>query len=420
VSEYIEDLVGKRFGNYILEELIGQAATSRVYKAFHEKLQRYASIKVMHPELTSGLDFVSRFQREAQNMAALSHANISQVYDYDILDGIPYIAMEYIEGKSLNSYLADYRKKNSIIPIGRTLRIIRSVAEALYFAHKKNIVHCDVKPPNILLEDTGRAVLTDFGFAKLVTGATTALSDDLVGTPDYMSPEQCMGKPLRAGSDIYSWGVTMFEMTTGQLPFTSPKPFGVTLMHVNDPPPKPQSINPNLPRRIERIILKALEKDPADRYQTLNQAVQEINKLSEIQTENLPTATLGLRYTSELEPEPQTTSTNLRVTLHFLKTGQIMELPKGSEFTMGRTYENPPNYPDIDLTPFEGYEWGISRMHAKMLVEGDDVKIVDLGSTNGTYFRGDRLKPNVPFQIHHGESINLGQLKIQVLILKED
>ncbi|MBW8011192.1 MAG: protein kinase [Chloroflexi bacterium] len=395
---------------------------SKVFKAYHPGLNRHAAIKVLNPELSSDMDFVNLFHIEAKSLAHLNHPNIVKVYDTGVQRQLLYIVMEYINGKSLRLLIDEYHEAQETIPIREAVLFIKSLGNALSYAHKLKIIHRDVKPGNVLVEKTGRVVLADFGLAKVITGATEMLTGTLRGAPAYMAPEVLkfkMSHSMRNYGDVYSLGVIFYELTVGKRPYNSEKPVAVALKQINEPLPKPRSVTKSVPRKVETIIIKALEKNPAKRYKNMAAMVGAIEKLKEAKTTHLPTGTLGLSDKLALEDLLSVTPTKLQITLHFLRTGQILELPYGTEFSIGRKNKNPPNRPDIDLTPFKGFEWGISRSHAKLIVGKRDVKLVDLKSTNGTWFDGKKLKPNKPLTLNHGDTISLGKLQIQVLIYME-
>lgn len=413
--EATETLVGKTLGKYEVVEYLGSGVMAHVYKGFHNTLERYVAIKVLHPEFAADDEFVGMFKREARSLASLAHPNIVQVYDFDIEPDKIYMVMEYISGPTLQDVIKDKRANNEKMEIKKVVKLIKYVADALAYAHRQNIIHRDVKPGNIMIEKSGRVVLADFGFAKLLTGNTDKVTGMLRGTPAYMSPEQGMGNPVRGSTDIYALGVIFYELMTGQLPFTADNPLAITVKHIKDEVPKPRDVDKRVSRKIESIIMKALEKDLKDRYETVELMLKDIAKLKEAKSEHLPTASLSLAN-QPVSHVPITKFTDLRLILHFMNSGQILELPIGTEFTLGRVDPETKLRPDIDLTPYKGHEWGISRMHAKIIVDKEIIRIMDLGSSNGTWIGGEVMEPNVPIQIHHSDVVSLGKLKMQVLV----
>lgn len=413
--EIAQTLIGKKVGRYEIVEYLGSGAMAHVYKGFHQTLERYVAVKVLHPEFASDDEFVGMFQREARSLASLAHPNIVQVYDFDIESGVIYMVMEYIEGITLKDEIDERRRLNDKMSVGYIVKLIKYVAIALSYAHRKNIIHRDVKPGNIMLEKSGRVVLADFGFAKLLTGNTDKVTGMLRGTPAYMSPEQGMGNPVRGSTDIYALGVIFYELMTGQLPFSAENPLAITVKHIKDEVPDPHTIDKRVSKRIEKIIMKSLEKNTKDRYGTVDLLLKDIDKLKESKSEHLPTASLSLA--AQIPVKSATAAvTDLRLILHFMGSGQILELPPGTDFTLGRIDKKSTIVPDVDLTPYKGHEWGISRMHAKLIVRGTTIQIVDLDSTNGTWIGGEILSPNMPFQLHHSDMLSLGKMKLQVLI----
>ena len=273
-------LIGQTLGKYRITEHLGSGGMSEVYKAYQPGLDRYVAIKVLHSFLAQEEDFLTRFQREAKFAAMLRHPNIIQVYDfdYDEASNSYYMVMEYIDGESLKARLQRMAKKGEMVSLEESIRIVISIANALDYAHQHGTVHRDVKPANIMFNQDEQPILTDFGIAKMVDVAGLTASGAMVGTPAYMAPEQGMGQAGDERADIYSLGVILYQLTTGHRPFDADTPLGVALKHINAPLPPPIVVNPNLPRSIEAVTLKALAKDPDNRYQTAKEFATELKK----------------------------------------------------------------------------------------------------------------------------------------------
>jgi len=263
-------LIGETLGKYRIVEHLGHGGMAEVYKAYQESLDRYVAIKILHPFLAQEEGFLARFRREAKAVAALRHSNIIQVFDfdYDSERDIYYMVMEYIDGPSLKVRLRELAQRGERLPLAEIVHIAAAVADALDYAHRRGMVHRDVKPANVMFTGEGQVILTDFGIAKMVNVTGLTASGAMVGTPAYMAPEQGMGEAGDERSDIYSLGVMLYEMATGVLPFEADTPMGVVLKHINEPLPPPRSVRPDLPVALERVIIRALAKDPNQRYQT--------------------------------------------------------------------------------------------------------------------------------------------------------
>lgn len=258
-------------GKYKILRRLGRGGMAEVYLAHQENLGRDVAIKLMHAFLASEQDFLHRFKREARAMAAMNHPNIVGVYDFDVYgESTYYLVMEYISGGTLKDKLAELAEKGERLPLETAVQIGIEVASALEYAHQRSMIHRDVKPANIMLNDTGHAILTDFGIVKLVGGQSMAYTATgaLIGTPAYMSPEQALGKSGDARSDIYSLGTLLFQMITGYLPFDADTPLAIVMKHVNEPVPSPATFNPEIPPALQEIVLKAMAKNPEERYQT--------------------------------------------------------------------------------------------------------------------------------------------------------
>jgi tRNA A-37 threonylcarbamoyl transferase component Bud32/DNA-binding beta-propeller fold protein YncE len=260
---------GENVGPYRIMEQLGQGGMATVFKAYHPGLDRFVAIKVMHPAFKQDPTFLARFQREARVVAKLDHPNIVPIYDYAEHNGNPYLVMKFIEGETLKARLS--RKT----PLTREegLRIVDAVGKALGYAHARGILHRDIKPSNILLCPDGAVYLADFGLARIAQAGESTLSNEmLLGTPHYISPEQARGeRNLDAGTDIYSFGVVLYEMVVGRVPFNADTPFSIIHDHIYTPLPLPRKINPKVPESVQRVLLKALAKDRADRYATVDE-----------------------------------------------------------------------------------------------------------------------------------------------------
>lgn len=270
-------MIGKLLGNrYEILEQLGGGGMAIIYKGRDTFLNRLVTIKILRPEFTCDEEFVKRFRREAQAIASLSHPNIVSIYDVGREDEIHYLVMEYVEGDNLKNLI----RAEGTLPPERAVEIARQVSEALQHAHENNIVHRDVKPQNILITKGGRAKLTDFGIAREASAATLTQTDTIVGSVHYLSPEQARGETAGPRSDIYSLGVVLFEMVTGKLPFQGDTPIGVALKHIQEEPPRPTSLNPAVSPALEKVILRAMAKLPADRYATARDMAADLAALS--------------------------------------------------------------------------------------------------------------------------------------------
>jgi len=259
----MDSLVGRTLGQYQIVEQLGQGGMAAVYKAFQPSLNRYVAVKVLPPDLARQQpDFAARFTREAHAVAQLQHPHILSVYDFGREGDLTYIVMQYVEAGTLQKHM---RQPMSLETIAR---IIEQLADALDYAHRRGIIHRDIKPTNVLMEDGRWPLLADFGIAKLLGGDSGLTATGVgIGTPAYMSPEQGRGQPVvDARSDVYSLGVMLFEMLTGQVPFMADTPLGIVMQHILNPLPSPRSLNPVIPEAVERVIFKALAKDPNDRF----------------------------------------------------------------------------------------------------------------------------------------------------------
>jgi tRNA A-37 threonylcarbamoyl transferase component Bud32/tetratricopeptide (TPR) repeat protein len=262
--------IGENVGPYRILEQLGQGGMATVFKAYHAALDRFVAIKVLHPAFLADPNFQARFQREAKVVARLDHPSIVPIYDFADHGGRPYLVMKFIEGETLKARLA-----RAPLARGEGLRIVESAGGALAYAHTRGVLHRDIKPSNILLAPDGAIYLADFGLARMAQAGESTLSNDMMlGTPQYISPEQARGeRNLDAGTDIYSFGVVLYEMVVGRVPFSADTPFSIIHDHIYKPLPLPRRINPRVPEGVERVLLKALAKERADRFASVDDMV---------------------------------------------------------------------------------------------------------------------------------------------------
>lgn len=271
------DMIGKILGGrYEIIEKIGEGGMAEVYKAKCHLLNRYVAVKILKPEYAKDETFVKRFRREAQSAASLTHANIVSVYDVGAEGDINYIVMELLESKTLK----DYIEEHGAMPSDLVLKISAQIASALETAHKAHIIHRDIKPQNIVLNKNMVAKVTDFGIAKItnVPSATITSFGSTMGSVHYFSPEHAKGGYTDEKSDIYSLGVVMYEMATGKLPFDADSPVSVALKQIQEDPVPPIDVNPNVSPALNQIILKALQKSTALRYQNATEVISDISQ----------------------------------------------------------------------------------------------------------------------------------------------
>jgi len=268
-------------GRYQLESVVGRGGMAEVYRARDIRLDRIVAIKTLRSDLARDHTFQARFRREAQSAASLNHPSIIAVYDTgeDVVDGtpVPYIVMEYVEGRTLRDVLRTERK---VLP-ERALELTDGILRALDYSHRGGIVHRDIKPANVMLTNSGEVKVMDFGIARAMadSAATMTQTAQVIGTAQYLSPEQARGERVDARSDIYSTGCVLYELLTGQPPFTGDSPVAIAYQHVREDPIPPSHIDPEIPKWADAIVLKAMAKDPFQRYQSAAEMRADIQRV---------------------------------------------------------------------------------------------------------------------------------------------
>lgn len=306
------DLGGQKLGQYELRERLGRGGMADVYKAFQPGMERFVAIKVMLGHLASDAEFVERFRREARAVGTLRHPNIVSVFDFGIERDIYYMVMEFIRGENLKAYISSNPQG---IPLDDALRIASQIADALDYAHKNGMIHRDVKPANIMFVDNShqQAILTDFGIAQILSQPGLTASGAMVGTPAYLSPEVASGRSTNERADIYGLGIILYEMLTGRVPYEADTPLAIIMAHVNAPVPSPAEIGREVPDIVEAIILKAMAKNPDDRYQTAAEMKEAIDNARAIlkDTSRRPVVTDDRTEKVQVSPKAMATATQV-------------------------------------------------------------------------------------------------------------
>src|SRR5918912_541663 len=272
-----DTLIDTRFdGRYRILRKLGTGGMANVYLAEDQELGRRVAIKILNERHAADEQFVERFRREAKNAAGLSHPNIVSIYDRGEAEGTYYIAMEYLDGRSLKELILS----RGPAPARVAIDYARQILDALRFAHRNGIVHRDIKPHNVIVDAEGRVKVTDFGIARAGTTQMTEVGS-IIGTAQYLSPEQARGSPVDQTSDLYSVGVVLYEMLTGQVPFTGDTPLEIAMKHLSEVPVPPSELRPEVPHDLDSVVLRALAKDPADRYRTAEEMDADLARVLE-------------------------------------------------------------------------------------------------------------------------------------------
>ncbi len=270
----MEDLIGKQLGPYQITKFLGEGGMAAVYEAYQASMERSVALKILPRSLSADAQFVKRFEQEAKSLAQMQNPHILPVFDFGTDEGYTYIVMPLIKAGTLSDLM-----KGQPLTFKQIRTIGMDLADALDYAHSRGLVHRDVKPANVLVDERGNCMLMDFGIAKLVeSSAKLTNTGGIIGTPAYMSPEQGQAQPLDGRSDLYSLGVILHEMATGRAPYDAETPIAIVLKHISEPPPRPRTVNPNVPEKLERVILRCLAKKPADRYATGHALAEDLER----------------------------------------------------------------------------------------------------------------------------------------------
>ncbi len=401
-------LIGQTLNKrYHLDALLGDGGMGTVYRASDLNLERQVAIKLMHSHFARQEEFRARLIQEARTAAQLDHPSIVRVYDFGDSELGLFIAMEYVDGGSLRDHLRRLQRLQKYLPLTQCLQIAIQIAEALDYAHRRKIIHRDVKPGNIILkrlsrpDEAGaqpfRALLTDFGLVKLQEGTSLTQSGTTVGTPTYMSPEQCEGRELDGRSDLYSLGIVLYELIANKLPFTFQSlTEAIAAHHNNVQPPPVSSLRPEVPPVIDSLLERALAKSPVERFAT-GADMADAFRSAFVALEGLPTRVM---LQQELDILDQVAEPPVGYELHIHTPGHpdsIVPLTR-AVITLGRNLDN-----DIVL-PADG----VSRHHTRLQATSLGWEAVDMGGVNGTWLNERRLKPEEPTPLPVGSVLRIG------------
>ena len=410
----MNDLIGRSFDGYKIIEFIEIDGPVNIYKGFDEKLSRWVTVKVVPIEAGGSMtedDLPVSLRRQVQAIAALRHRNISILHRYGVTDGHLYFIMEHVSGGSLKERI----RLHEPFTWEQALTIIIPISQALAFAHNRSVLHEDITPANILMiQDDWPLLAADFGLTKMVhLAGNLTTPDPVLETINYAAaPEEIWGQEIDARANVYSLGIILYELLSGELPFEGEASFDFIMARLTEPPRSIQEVNPNVPSILGPILDKALALNPNDRYQMMVRFSQ-----------NLINARKSLQHSIEAPAHPTAGEASVDITeppdpekmaniiLKLTQTGQEFSIVNQAELTVGRARKN--EIPTIDLTPYGGRQAGVSRQHGRLLHKDNQWFVEDLSSTNGTFVNGAKIPPHHFIPVQKGDTLRFGEIELE-------
>ncbi len=408
---------GKGFGKYTLGDYLGYTGVAHVYKAVHPKTKKEITVHLLPNHFVDQPGFEEGFNRKASQLFDLRHMNIIPTLDSGVHQGYPYLVTTHIEGPTLQDLVETSEKREVKIPLEASLFVINSLCGALSHAHKAGIPHGNLSMSTILLEESGIVMVSDFGLYRIMIykPQISSRKAKLKETKQRLNEEMKL--------DIASLGIIFYHLVTGKTPYESSSTLLFSRGQNKPDLVPPSAYVPDIPEKLEEIIIKSLAHDDNNQYHFIDELVKDLANLKrKVRTAMLPSAQLielaqsSNRFSQSEIPETAAAKNIENATLYFPDNGQLLELKEGKEYSIGRQYKGQPILPDIDLTPFKGYDWGISRLHASLRAISSKVYVTDLGSSNGTWINGERITSNKPYELDNGDVFLLGRLRVQVLM----
>jgi serine/threonine protein kinase len=414
----VRGLSGKTFGNYTLGDYLGYSGIAHVYKSSLPMTNEEIAIQLLPNHFIDQPGFAETFIRKANPLKELRHPNIIPVLDCGVGNGFPYLVTKHFDGPTLQDLMDASRKRTVRIPLEACLFIIQSLSAALSHAHRVNKPHGNLQSINILLEKSGLVMVGDFQLYRIMI-YKPQLRHEESERPEVSQASVQEDKAL----DLSALGHIFYQVVTGKPAYETSSTLLFSRERPRPPLRPPSDFVPEIPKLLEKVIEKMLAHDSEDRYRSIDEVIQELNNLKrDVKTTMLPSAQLlelaqsSGRFKDSDEIDVPDRGRSKQPVLYFPDNGHHLELEGGQEYTIGRKYQGQPIVPDIDLTPFKGYDWGISRMHATLRFSSDGVTITDLASSNGTWYSGQRIPANKPFELKHKDIFMLGRLRVQLLL----
>ena len=397
---------------YEIEELVGHGGMSSVYKAKDSLLERHVALKILHEQYSADEEFVERFKREARSVAQLQHPNIVTVIDRGEEDGRQYIVFEYIDGENLKELVV----RKGRLDVREALEIAVEIAGGLAFAHDHGLVHRDVKPQNVLLNGDGRAKVTDFGIARSVdVEHSVTQTGTVLGTSTYIAPEQASGQPVDAQTDVYALGVVLYEMLTGELPFPGENFVAVAMKHVHEPPPNSLDKRRDLPLRVAAAIDRALEKDPAHRFPTMDAFAAELEAcLAELDRGEDGSATTVIPAAQRLKtPRRRKRVSPVPILIGLAGALAITAIVVGLLTLGGKDNNAVPVGAQVSISALTSYDpFGDGREHDKEVPLATDGREETYWSTEDYHSELDKLKQGVGLVLDAHGAVQLSRMTI--------
>ena len=383
----------RKFGRYEILDILGRGSMSTVFRARDPLLNREVAIKAIHHQLSTLPEFTKRFEREVRTLAGINHPNIIDILDMGLEGEIYYMVLKLVSGGTLKERMQTFKGKNQLMPLQDVENILSAVCNALEYIHNHGIVHRDLKPANVMFDEKDRPLLADFGLVKITGGDSYTITRGVIGTPLYMSPEQCKQNKIDRRCDIYSMGAMLYEMTTGEYMFPSGRLGDILIAHLQKQPSSPHAINPALPNSVADVILKAVEKHPDNRYQTARELADAFS------------AALGDIGEEHLNPKSEQ-----YIYLRSIHSGNKYQLSEAVDNRIGRS--KPGKLVEVDLSSEKGFEY-IHSLHAIIRHSATGWELEPaLGIQNPVYVNGHEILSGSKTTLVNGDHVRLSEMEL--------